>query len=88
MKPQSIQFMKSAVKGGILTFSWTMTSCMLALAVEKFSHRALYRLKPELYDDVKYAYGLDLENKRSEGSRIGVHVEGKNKSSEKSWVVL
>lgn len=61
-------FLVSSAKGAVLTLSWTVTSCVLACYVEKTAHRVLYRLQPHLYDNVSYAYGLDLHNIDSNGT--------------------
>jgi len=42
----------------------TTFACALAIGVEGAAHRTLYRFFPDWYQDVPYAYGLDLESSR------------------------
>ena len=55
--------LRSCIEGTAVTLSATVMSCYLACVVEKTANRALYRLRPQLYEGVTYAYGLDHLNK-------------------------
>jgi len=46
--------------GAGFTFTSTLFSCTLAIAVEGCANKMLYKCFPHLYDSVDYAYGLKL----------------------------
>mmetsp|Transcript_4828 Transcript_4828/g.7019 ORF Transcript_4828/g.7019 Transcript_4828/m.7019 type:complete len:97 (-) Transcript_4828:464-754(-) len=56
--------LRSCIEGAAVTLSATVMSCYLACVVEKTANRALFRLRPQLYEGVSYAYGLDLSRHR------------------------
>mmetsp|Transcript_14727 Transcript_14727/g.21027 ORF Transcript_14727/g.21027 Transcript_14727/m.21027 type:complete len:107 (+) Transcript_14727:158-478(+) len=56
--------LKTAISGTTMTIAGTFLSCSLAIVVEKAANKTLYHFFPQLYNDVDYAFGLDLQMQR------------------------
>jgi len=70
MKPNKAitDALKITVYGAGTVLLSTITSCAIAVVVERSAHRTLYRFFPEWYADVKYANGLPhLQHRNREG---------------------
>jgi len=71
MKPNKAMTdaLKVTVYGAGTVLLSTVTSCAIAVVVERSAHRTLYRFFPEWYADVKYANGLPhLQHRNREGN--------------------
>jgi len=61
--------LKITVYGAGTVLLSTITSCAIAVVVERSAHRTLYHFFPEWYADVKYANGLPhLQHRNREGN--------------------
>jgi len=70
MKPNKaiIDALKVTAYGAGTVLLSTITSCAMAVVVERAAHRTLYRFFPDWYSDVKYANGLPhLQHRNTEG---------------------
>jgi len=69
MKPNKAitDAIKITVYGAGTVLVSTVTSCALAVIIERQAHRTLYRFFPHKYADVEYANGLPHLQQRSKG---------------------
>jgi hypothetical protein len=52
--------LKTAISGTTMTIVGTFLTCTLAISVEGAANKTLYYFFPHLYNNVDYAFGLDL----------------------------
>lgn len=60
----ALKILNVTVAGGTTVLLSTLTSCYLAVLVEKTAHRVQYHFFPHWYKDVDFALGLDLKSQR------------------------
>jgi hypothetical protein len=52
--------LKTAISGTTMTIVGTFLTCTFAISVEGTANKTLYYFFPHLYNNVDYAFGLDL----------------------------
>ncbi len=84
----ALKILNVTAKGGVTVLLSTISSCYLAVVVEKTAHRVQYHYFPHWYKDVDFALGLDLHQNHNNGQngKIDNNSEKTSHSREEMFI--